>query len=121
MQILIVALVVAVYLARLVARVSGEAKRKPSAPPPKPEPPPQSVPIPAVKARKRAWMAQSERWRAAKQQQDDAEQLHAVHVDSCESKLESLRVLYEAGILDKEEYADRVIRTKATHERGARP
>ena len=65
---------------------------------------------------KREQMAQRETWRAAKEQQDDAEQLHAIHIDSCESKLESLRVLYEAGILDKEEYADRVIRTKAKHE-----
>ena len=59
----------------------------------------------------------SEQWRAAKQKQDDAEQLHAIHIDSCESKLESLRVLYDAGILDREEYAQRVARVKAKHGR----
>ena len=69
----------------------------------------------AVHEQKRAHMAQAAQWRAAKQQQDDAERLHAVHVDSCESKLESLRILYEAGILDREEYAQRVARTKEKH------
>ncbi len=74
--------------------------------------------IPAVKTKKRAAMRETEKWRAAKQQQDDAEQLHAIHIDSCESKLESLRVLHEAGILDNEEYAERVARTKARHAQG---
>ena len=78
-----------------------------------------SAPIGAVSQEKRAGMAQAEKWRAAKEQQDDAEQLHAIHIDSCESKLESLRVLYEAGILDSEEYAQRVARTKAKHAHGA--
>ena len=55
------------------------------------------------------------RWAAAKEQQDDAAQLHSVHIDSCESKLESIRVLYEAGILDREEYAQRKARILAKH------
>ena len=55
------------------------------------------------------------RWAEAKKQQDDAEQLHAVHVDSCESKLESIRILYEAGILDREEYEQRKTRIRAKH------
>ncbi len=59
--------------------------------------------------------AQAELWRQAKAQQDDAEQVHSVHMDSCESRLDSLRVLYEAGILDREEYAMRVARVKKTH------
>ena len=55
------------------------------------------------------------RWAAAREKQDDAEQLHAVHVDSCESKLESIRILYEAGILDREEYEQRKARIRAKH------
>ena len=33
-------------------------------------------------------------------------------MDSCEDRLESLKVLYDAGILDREEYAQRVARVK---------
>ncbi|MBO4913672.1 MAG: SHOCT domain-containing protein [Oscillospiraceae bacterium] len=36
-------------------------------------------------------------------------------MDSCENRLESLRMLYDAGILDREEYAERVARVKALH------
>ena len=35
--------------------------------------------------------------------------------DSCEDRLESLKVLYDAGILDREEYAQRVARVKKAH------
>ena len=38
-----------------------------------------------------------------------------VHMDSCEDRLESLKVLYDAGILDREEYAQRVARVKKAH------
>ena len=71
----------------------------------------------ALSAQKREDAERSEQWRAAKRKQEDAEQLHAIHIDSCESKLESLRVLYDAGILDREEYAQRVARVKAKHGR----
>ncbi len=70
-----------------------------------------------LRGARRAQMAQTELWRAAKAQQDDAEQVHSVHMDSCESRLDSLRVLYDAGILDREEYAQRVARVKAKHGR----
>lgn len=74
-----------------------------------------SAPIGQVSAQRRAQMRSDPQWREAKRQQDDAEQLHSIHMDSCESRLESLRVLHEAGILDNEEYAQRVARVKAQH------
>lgn len=55
------------------------------------------------------------RWAAARRQQADAALVHGVHIDSCEGRLESLRVLYEAGILDREEYAQRVARVRRAH------
>ena len=70
---------------------------------------------PAASQRKRESLQRVEQWREAKRQQDDAGQLHSIHMDTCESKLDSLRVLYEAGILDREEYAERVARTRAKH------
>ena len=39
----------------------------------------------------------------------------AAGVDSCEGRLESLKVLYDAGILDREEYTQRVARVKSRH------
>ncbi len=69
--------------------------------------------------RKRMQTAQTELWSAAKRQQDDAERVHSVHMDTCESKLENLRILYAAGILDREEYTQRVARVKAGHAKGA--
>ena len=103
------------------AAKSGEKGKKRSAAertedmPKTPGAPQKAVPISAVRAQKRAQAARAEEWRAAKRQQDDAQQLHSVGMDSCEGKLESLRVLYEAGILDREEYAQRVSRVKAKH------
>lgn len=55
------------------------------------------------------------RFATARTKQANAEQLHTVHIDSCEGRLESLKVLYEAGILDREEYQMRVKRTKRLH------
>ncbi len=55
------------------------------------------------------------RWAAARQQQADAALVHGVHIDSCEGRLESLKVLYDAGILDREEYLQRVSRVKRQH------
>ncbi len=86
------------------------------APPPAPKAPAESK---RAQAAQRVRAVQAELWSAAKRQQDDAEQVHAVHMDSCESKLQSLRTLYEAGILDREEYAQRVARVKAAHRSGA--
>ncbi len=99
-------------MANTIRNVNSTQKKKPQA---GQQP---RVPISAVSGARRVQLAQAEKWRAAKEQQDDAEQLHAIHIDSCESKLESLRVLYEAGILDKEEYEVRVARTKARHNMG---
>ena len=55
------------------------------------------------------------RWAEARRQQADSLRVHAAGVDSCEGRLESLRVLYDAGILDREEYTQRVARVKAQH------
>ena len=51
----------------------------------------------------------------ARKKQADSEEIHAVHMDSCADRLESLKILYEAGILDREEYAQRVARVKKAH------
>ena len=55
------------------------------------------------------------RWAEARRQQADSLRVHAAGVDSCEGRLESLKVLYDAGILDREEYTQRVARVKAQH------
>ena len=55
------------------------------------------------------------RWELARKKQADREEMHAVHMDSCADRLESLKILYEAGILDREEYAQRVARVKKAH------
>lgn len=55
------------------------------------------------------------RWAVARKKQADRGEVHSVHMDSCEERLESLKVLYDAGILDREEYAQRVARVKQAH------
>lgn len=55
------------------------------------------------------------RWAVAREKQADSGEVHSVHMDSCEERLESLKVLYDAGILDREEYAQRVARVKRQH------
>ena len=55
------------------------------------------------------------RWEIARRKQADSGEVHSVHMDSCEDRLESLKVLYDAGILDREEYAQRVARVKRQH------
>lgn len=55
------------------------------------------------------------RWELARKKQADSGEVHSVHMDSCEDRLESLKVLYDAGILDREEYAQRVARVKRQH------
>ena len=55
------------------------------------------------------------RWETARRKQADSGEVHSVHMDSCEDRLESLKVLYDAGILDREEYAQRVARVKRQH------
>ena len=55
------------------------------------------------------------RWELARKKQADRSEVHAVHMDSCADRLESLKILYEAGILDREEYAQRVARVKKAH------
>lgn len=55
------------------------------------------------------------RWELARKKQNDSGEVHSVHMDSCEDRLESLKVLYDAGILDREEYAQRVARVKQAH------
>ena len=60
-------------------------------------------------------LAAQERKRIARRKQADSGEVHSVHMDSCEDRLESLKVLYDAGILDREEYAQRVARVKKAH------
>ena len=108
MNFLLILLVVGVLLMRSIANSAGKADAKPK----------NVVRKPPTRQQKHAAMAQTEKWQAAKQKQDDAGQLHSVHIDTCERRLESLRVLHEAGILDNEEYAVRVARTKARHAAG---
>ena len=55
------------------------------------------------------------RWEIARRKQADSGEVHSVHMDSCEDRLESLKVLYDVGILDREEYAQRVARVKRQH------
>ena len=55
------------------------------------------------------------RWAVARKKQANSGEVHSVHMDSCEDRLESLKVLYDAGILDREEYAQRVARVKKAH------
>ena len=55
------------------------------------------------------------RWELARKKQADRSEVHSVHMDSCADRLESLKILYEAGILDREEYAQRVARVKQAH------
>ena len=55
------------------------------------------------------------RWELARKKQADRSEVHSVHMDSCADRLESLKILYEAGILDREEYAQRVARVKKVH------
>ena len=121
-EFLVFMLVAALMIFRFVARTTSQKDGQGSgaARITKQKPTKEEVPAVVAKMRKREQMAQREQWRAAKAQQDDAERLHAVHVDSCESKLESLRVLHEAGILDNVEYAERVARTKAKHAKAGR-
>ena len=57
----------------------------------------------------------AEEWAEARRQQADSLRVHAAGVDSCEGRLESLKVLYDAGILDREEYTQRVARVKSRH------
>jgi len=78
----------------------------------------QSAPLGTVRAQKRRVLQNAEQWREAKRQQDDAGEVHSVRMDTCEGRLESLRILYEAGILDRQEYDERVARTKARHAHG---
>ncbi len=55
------------------------------------------------------------RWELARKKQNDSGEVHSIRMDDCESRLENLKVLYDAGILDREEYAQRVARVKQAH------
>lgn len=68
------------------------------------------------KRRNAAERSHSERrWAEARRKQEDALLVHSAGVDSCEGRLESLKVLYDAGILDREEYRERVARVRSQH------
>lgn len=108
---------IVIAVINVAGRASKAAKHGDGAPP-APERARAAAPIGQISAQRRAELRSDPQWRAAKRQQDDAEQLHSIHMDSCESRLESLRVLHEAGILDNEEYAQRVARVQAQHAAG---
>ena len=123
-------LMICIIIAYLALK-SGAAKKKSDnggPPAPRKAPKPLSAlsaarvgagPAPNRMARRsREQMQERAKWSEARKQQDDAEHLHSVHVDSCEGRLQSLKVLYEAGILEREEYLQRVARTKARHAHG---
>lgn len=56
-----------------------------------------------------------DRWMQARRHQDDAEHIHSAGVDTCEARLENARHLYDAGLLDAEEYRQRVARIRSSH------
>ena len=60
-------------------------------------------------------LAAQERKSSEKRWEIARRKVHSVHMDSCEDRLESLKGLYDAGILDREEYAQRVARVKRQH------
>ena len=105
-----VALVVFIAILKSIATKSKDKKKQDAALGKTKAPPMKSV-----SAQKREQAQRVEQWRAAKTKQDDAQQLHSIKMDTCESRLENLRVLYDAGILDREEYAQRVSRVKNKH------
>ena len=55
------------------------------------------------------------RWELARRKQADRSEVHSIHMDSCEERLENVKILYDAGILDREEYQQRVRRIKKAH------
>ena len=59
-------------------------------------------------------------WHSARKKQADAEQIHASATDCCEARLENLKILHEAGILDEVEYRERVERVRKGHALGTR-
>ena len=76
------------------------------------------TPAPALSSASRSTGPSQYEKLQARRRQEDAVRLHAASVDSCEGRLESLKVLYDAGILDRDEYAQRVERVKALHSHG---
>lgn len=57
----------------------------------------------------------ADRWTQARRQQEDGEHIHSAGVDTCEARLENVRHLYEAGLLDEDEYRQRVARIREKH------
>lgn len=99
----------AISAAELRRSFAGEEK--------KPKRPPTGREVEAEHERRHAAERRrsEQQWAEARKKQADALRVHATGVDSCEGRLESLKVLYDAGILDREEYAERVARVKARH------
>lgn len=99
----------AISAAELRRAFAGEEK--------KPKRPPTGQEIKREHARRDAAERRrsEQQWAEARKKQADSLRVHAAGVDSCEGRLESLKVLYDAGILDREEYAERVARVKARH------
>lgn len=56
-----------------------------------------------------------DRWTQARKHQEDSEHIHSAGVDTCEARLENVRHLYEAGLLDEDEYRLRVARIREKH------
>lgn len=112
-------LVLVIWLIQFAVKQKKQDKDQPAAEQrARVSPNPNPVPEEKVPEKRREQLARVEQWHAAKAQQDDARQVHSINMDSCENRLESLKTLYAAGILDREEYAQRVARVKAQHAHG---
>ena len=110
----ILIVVLASLLKNAVAKSAGKTK-KTDANQSDHAPTEKAAPVKSVSEQKREQAQRVEQWRAAKKQQDDARQLHSIKMDTCESRLENIRILYDAGILDRDEYVQRVERVKKLH------
>lgn len=69
----------------------------------------------AARCGRRKKKSGADRWTQARRQQEDGEHIHSAGVDTCEARLENLRYLYEAGLLDEDEYRQRVARIREKH------
>lgn len=56
-----------------------------------------------------------DRWTQARKHREDGEHIHSAGVDTCEARLENARHLYEAGLMDEDEYRQRVARIREKH------
>lgn len=65
--------------------------------------------------RQKKYPSAIDRWTQARKHQEDGEHIHSAGVDTCEARLENARHLYEAGMMDEDEYRQRVARIREKH------